>query len=220
MANETATVQGQDTFMDRLKQTTAAAHAATEEIPFNAAILSRTLPRENFAAQVKGWGELHQAVETALSASDHPIVQQVWGKTGARADLLRDDLTHLGTPLAAANAQAVTDEFEGWISSLAADSPVGLLGVLYVFEGSQLGGMILKKPLSEMYDLTDEAGLKYYSVHGKAIMGHWGQYKAAMNEAVIEPADQQAAIDASIQTFVYVGQLLECLSKDLPSTAS
>ena len=51
-------------------------------------------------------------------------------------------------------------------------------------------------------------------------MGHWGEYKPAMNEAVIEPADQQAAIDASIQTFVYVGQLLECLSKDLPSTAS
>lgn len=218
MTQDTGTTGVQDTFMDALRATTASAHAATEGIPFNAAILSKTLPQDHFAAQVQHWGALHGAIEAAIEQQDNAAVGHVWALTGPRAGLLRDDLAHLGQPLDCSDAEQVVQEFSDWVDSLGASEPIALLGVLYVFEGSQLGGTILKKPLAEMYGLSDQEGLSYYSVHGSGIRAHWQGFREGMNQSVMSEADQASVISAANQTFNYVGRLLECLSRDLSTS--
>lgn len=216
---DSVTASVQDTFMDDLRESTAQAHAATEEIPFNAAILSRTLPRERFAAQVQHWAALHGAVESAISRQDDEAVTRVWALTGPRAGLLHADLVHLGQPFECMDAEAVVQQFTGWVESLSDREPIALLGILYVFEGSQLGGTILKKPLAEMYELTGSDGLSYYNVHGSGIRAHWQGFRDAMNQGVVSESDQASVINAANQAFAYVGRLLECLSRDLSPSA-
>ena len=206
--------------MDALKGSTARAHATTEEIPFNAGILDKSLPRERFAAQVRDWGSLHAAIESAIERQDQEAITRVWSLTGPRAGLLREDLTHLGDCYACSDAELVVQEFTQWVNGLADTDPIALLGVLYVFEGSQLGGMILKTPLSEMYDLDSERGLSYYSVHGPGIRKHWMAFREGMNASVVTEAQQASVIDAANCTFEFVGRLLECLSRDLSTSAA
>ncbi|MCH2133434.1 MAG: biliverdin-producing heme oxygenase [Phycisphaerales bacterium] len=220
MTEHQAPHASQDTFMDRLRVTTASAHATTEEIPFNAAIMSRTLPKDCFAAQVQYWGSLHAALEEAIGRQESGPVAQVWALTGPRAGLLEADLKFLGTPRDCPEAEAVVTDFTAWMNDLAESDPLALLGVLYVFEGSQLGGTILKKPLAEMYDLSDGEGLSYYNVHGPAIRQHWQAFRAGMNDVVTDPADEERLVDSANKTFEMVGRLLTGLSRDLPVSAA
>lgn len=219
MVHNPPNVDRQDTFMDSLRASTTEAHQATEGIPFNGAILAKSLPRDCFAAQVRYWAEFHTAVESALQRQEADGICQVWALTGPRAHLLRADLACLGEVEDHSEAQAVVEEFSQWIDTLADTDPIALLGVLYVFEGSQLGGTILKKPLAEMYELTDDHGLSYYSVHGSSIRGHWTAFRDGMNQCVVTEADQSSVIRSANQTFTYVGRLLECLSRDLSPSA-
>tara|TARA_B100001059_G_scaffold209031_1_gene221708 strand:- start:1098 stop:1766 length:669 start_codon:yes stop_codon:yes gene_type:complete len=209
-----------ETLMDRLKSETAAAHDRTEAIPFNECIIGRTMPQSRYAGQLECWGRVHHVLETSLDASQDPFIKMVWPGTAKRAPLISADLEWHGEADAPEESRIATTEMVQWVESVASDDPVKLLGILYVLEGSTLGGMILRKHLSELFDIDGEEGLAYYSVHGRDVMPNWKLFKARMNDGVPCPEAQQRIIDAASETFDRLGKVLMGLSQGLVATGA
>jgi heme oxygenase len=204
--------------MDRLKAETSEVHAQTETIPFNAGIMAKTMPQARYAGQLACWFRVHEVLEASLNASVDPVVQAAWPGTTERAPLLQADLAwHVDADVPAEAEQATTDMVE-WVGGVGASDPRCLLGILYVLEGSTLGGMILSKCIAEMYGCDGDAGLAYYSAHGNKVMPNWMEFKARMNAAVTSLDDQARLIDAASETFRRLGLILTGLSAGLPGT--
>jgi len=201
--------------MDRLKAETSEVHSQTESIPFNSGIMAKTMPQARYAGQLACWFRVHEVLESCLNASDDPVVQGAWTGTTERAPLLQADLEwHVDADVPSA-AELATTEMTQWVRSVAVDSPRDLLGILYVLEGSTLGGMILSKCIAEMYGCEGDDGLAYYSAHGNKVMPNWMEFKSRMNSSMTSPDDQARAIEAAGETFRRLGLILTGLSDGL-----
>lgn len=212
--------------MDRLKAETRADHDATEAIPFSAAMVNRSLPRDRYVAQLAAYAAVHEALESALSESSHATVSAVWQDDLRKLPLLNKDLAFFAAEHQAGQQNAVfaaameaAEQYAAEIREQREHDPVALLGHLYVLEGSTLGATILRMHLKEAYDL-DEEGLAYYSPYGNAAMPHWREFKQRMNSHVTDPDEQERVLAAARQSFRRIGTILEALSKDLPAAHS
>ncbi len=202
--------------MNRLKAETRAAHDATEAIPFSDAMVKEHLPRAAYIGQLAAYRVIHEALEDALRTSSDPAVRAVWTEDLAKAPLLDTDLAYFTAeiPTVPPAALDAAEAYASAIRDLASSNPPALLGHLYVLEGSTLGATILRMHLANMYDLDLETadGLKYYSPYGNQVMPHWMQFKARMNEAVSEPAQQDAVVNAAKDAFDRIGRVLVALT--------
>ena len=204
----------QISLMDRLKTETRAAHADTESVPFNGRMISGQLPLQKYIAQLACLLEVHLALESTIEESHHQAVRQIWREDLAKVPLLRRDLAffrHTGEVQIDSRARGAISDCVRDINLLATVNPVALLGVLYVLEGSTLGGTILRKHLASAFGLEHD-GLAYYTPYGNLVMPHWQQFKSRMNEANLNGADQQAVIDAAQATFAHIKHILLALS--------
>jgi heme oxygenase len=198
--------------MARLRAETRDQHAATEAIPFSAAILAGTLPRSSYAGQLAAYLPVHRALESAIKDARHPALASVWLDDMFRTPLLEADLDELGaTDEDARQARAGAEEMAAWIESLSATDPIAVLGVLYVLEGSTLGGAVLRRHLASAYALTD-AGLRYYSPYGTHPKPHWVAFSERMNAAIADDADADRVVAAAAETFTRIGRILSALS--------
>ena len=205
--------------MSRLRAETRAQHEATESIPFSTAILGGVLPRASYAAQLAAMLPVHRALETAIAGRVHPSHGAVWSDDMQRTPLLEADLDDLGATEAEARmARPEAMLLAVWIEDLAARDPVAILGVLYVLEGSTLGGAVLRRHLASAYGLT-EGGLRYYSPYGIHPKPHWAAFSARMDAAVTDAGDADRVVAAASETFVRIGRILSALSAPRPVEA-
>lgn len=196
--------------MERLRAETRPQHVATEAIPFSTSILAGTLPMRSYAGQLAAYLPIHRALESAIGRVVHPALTAVWAPDMRRVALIEADLDDLdvrdvdraGIPEGEATA--------AWIAGLAASDPIALLGVLYVLEGSSLGGAFLRRHLAAAYGLGD-AGLRYYAPYGTHPKPHWVAFSARMNATVADDAAPRV-IAAAAETFVRIGRILSALS--------
>ena len=195
--------------MARLRAETRPQHDATEAIPFSAAIVAGSLPLASYAAQLAAYVPVHVALEGAIASANHRALAHVWDPGMRRVDLLRADLGALGFAETSMpeSTRAASHAFGAWIEEVARTDPVALLGILYVLEGSTLGGAFLRKHLAAAYSLTD-AGLRYYSPYGSHPKPHWVAFSARMNELDLTDAEADAVVEAASATFDRIGRIL------------
>lgn len=203
------------TLMDRLRLETRAAHEATEAFAFSAAMVQRRLPKDRFIAHLAAMAVVHEALESALAASDHPTVHGVWRDDLRKLPLLRRDLAFFNANSLVDHPAGVSAKaYANHIRALAADDPAALLGHLYVLEGSTLGATILRGHIKEAYGL-EEDGLAYYSPYGNAVMPHWREFKDRMNTFAVDASEQSRIIEGARDAFSRIGEILSGLSEGL-----
>ncbi len=203
------------TLMERLRAETRAQHLATEAIPFSSSILDGSLTREAYAGQLAAYVPVHGAIESAV-AEGNPALAMVWSDDMMRTPLLASDLAALRVDTSrTSEATAEGEAMAAWIAALAARDPVSVLGVLYVMEGSTLGGAVLRHHISRAFDLTD-AGLRYYSPYGTGPKPHWVAFGERMNAAVTSDADADRVVAAAGEAFDRIGRILSVLSRPEP----
>lgn len=205
------------TVMDRLRAETRQAHADTESIPFSAAMLGGRLPVDRYVGQLVAYERVHAALDDVLSRSEHVAVRAVWREDLRKVHLLRRDLEHFHEHLDAVPPSAVTEgeAFASRIREASGSSPLTLLGMLYVLEGSTLGATVLRRHIAQAYGLSGDAGLAYYSPYGNDAMLHWKAFRERMNEAVTDPAGQDDVVAGAHEAFERVGRILTTLSAGL-----
>lgn len=123
----------------------------------------------------------------------------------ARAKLpwLQADLRHFGIdPTALESAAAPV--------SVPAISGVGeYVGVLYVIEGSTLGGQMIAKCLRQNLDLTPSGGARFYSGYGEAGASMWRGYLAFAESVAADAEQAGAARLAANRTFALIESELD-----------
>ncbi len=207
----------QTPIMERLKAETRGAHDRTEAIPFSAAMVQEQLPIDRFVGQLRAYLPVHRELESLLSSSRHPAIQKVWSDDLRKTPLLEKDLRYFESTgqQGAVDADSAAQSMVAWLKELQVSNEAALLGVLYVLEGSTLGGMVLKPRIAAAYKLCDDQGQAYYSPYGPRAMPHWKEFKERMNAAVVDERDQAAVLDAAEKTFDHIGMILRALSTDL-----
>lgn len=137
-----------------------------------------------------------------LLARFHGIVKPLEDRLGAsladegffaprrKTPWLRKDLAHFGVD---ADRLPVAERLPP------VEGPAAL-GVMYVLEGSTLGGMVIARLLEQRFGLTPETGAAYLQSYGTATGPMWQTFRARLG-AASGPAADVAILAAAAETF-------------------
>lgn len=184
-----------------LKNETAECHAGLEK---SMDVFHQVKSVPDYRALLAKFFTLYEPLEREMTrAIDWPAAG--WDFAARlKTPLLRDDLLALNTTEA---------EWAAWPRCEDLPIPANLgegVGVLYVLEGSTLGGQMISKQFSQTLGIRPETGGKFFAGYGAATGTQWrafGQWAEARNIAAggaLEPA----AVKAARETFNTFGRWL------------
>ncbi len=95
-----------------------------------------------------------------------------------------------------------------------------LVGVLYVVEGSTLGGRMISQVLAKNYSFTDTAGSCFFIGYGENTGTFWQQFITFSDSLSGDNDECQAAVEAACQTFQLFNQVLDDVAHQNYTTVS
>lgn len=207
--------------MLRLKESTQALHDATEDGSFNQELVKGHLPRERYVEMLAQLWLIHRTLEGHLRAHAGriPAFKSVLRDYQFQESYLAADLAFFGRSLPTIAPLPATKRIMDRIDEIAGSEPVGLLGMQYVFEGSNNGSKYISKAVRRAYQLDGE-GTRYLDPYGENQRAYWQQFKDDMNAVVFTPSQTDAILDAARATFEGVMQLHADLNQAPSKTAA
>lgn len=89
------------------------------------------------------------------------------------------------------------------------DSSEKQLGIMYVLEGSTLGGQVLQKHFHQKFDLTPEHGMSYFCGYKEQTMPRWRDFQRLLAESSHKNSlKQDVIIHSAQQTFLSLEEWL------------
>lgn len=195
--------------MERLKASTQSQHDATEDGTFNQELVKGKLPLEKFVDSLGQLLLIHAALEQHLRRLryDVPAFEKVLRDYQFQEPYLRSDLEFFGRVPEQEQPLPATRRFIEYIDQLAAQSPMGLLGVHYVFEGSNNGSKYISRAVRKAYNLSDGEGTHYLDPYGEQQKAYWQAFKDDMNAVGFLPPESEVIVKAACATFEAVMHL-------------
>lgn len=207
------------TVVERIRESTRGRHEELEATAFSAAMLAGTLPLDRYVGQLAAYRTVLAALEGELSRATGPCLASVWSADLVKIPLIDRDLMHFAGDgvFPAAFAAGPAAAFAGEIRAAADSDPLALLGFLYVLEGSTLGGMILRRYVTEAYGLSGTDGVAYYAAGDRE---RWAGFTARLNGALPGQEEQEGVIAAAGRAYDHVAAISQALSTGLVATAA
>lgn len=202
------TTEERPSIMLRLKESTQSQHDATEDGAFNQELVKGNLPRERYVEMLAQLYLFHRALEGHLRrlAATVPAIEAVVRDHQYQEPYLLADLGFFGRAADTIEALPATARFISRIDEIAAREPVGLLGMHYVFEGSNNGSKFISKAVRRAYNLSD-GGTRYLDPYGENQRAHWQQFKDDMNAVEFTASQMDAIVRTAGETFEGVMKL-------------
>ena len=149
-----------------LRTRTRPAHAALEQAGSLKVLLQGEVELDDYRRALERLLAFHVWVEDRLadSATDPETVAGVPGRllAGGRAEDLRSDLAAIGAPVGAPREGSTGRGSPASPSRPGATVLADALGILYVSEGSRLGGAVIGRHLAGALGLERERGLRFF----------------------------------------------------------
>ena len=183
----------------QLRDATAPLHKQLDQQPLLVALLGNDLPLADYQ-QLLGiyyslYHQLEAAIKTYLSLQPIDFDYQPRYKT----PLLLSDLSYWQIQPEPLRCQIMLPD----LNSLGA-----LLGLLYVLEGSTLGGQFIAQHLQLTYGYTRSTGSDFYSAYGEQTQSHWQSFISYLNSFSDQPDLAAQAIDSADLSFACFNQAL------------
>lgn len=185
-----------------LRSTTKEAHEALEaHIP----LLHPRVDAQQYHDYLLAIGPVVQALEAVVSRSEDDLAsrQYLWAPRRRFARLQAD------VAVLAARADVRPRDAQVWPDTapssgqLAAhDTQSARIGMLYVLEGSTLGGQLLRKNLADKLHVNSTA-LRYLSGHGQNTAKMWQQTQAVVESFLRTDEQRKEAAQAAVAVFVW-----------------
>lgn len=83
------------------------------------------------------------------------------------------------------------------------------LGILYLFEGSRLGGLVLTKALREKFNFQGYGGCAYFGSNGLEVPDLWKSFKDEMEKYVEQGGDGDRIIDSASTAFRFLNEWMD-----------
>ena len=183
----------------RLRERTAASH---ERIENALDLLNDRLTIDRYAKLLERWHGFEWTWDRVAAETFGDALPPGFLQARRRLSMVRADLKTCGrSPVAMAALPAVPADALPW------HDKSGALGVLYVIEGSTLGGKHVAKFVTGRLPLTPEHGVTYFSSYGDQTGVRWRETKAVL-DAPPFATDDERVIAAAIATFDYLADWL------------
>ena len=199
--------------MQELKAGTFAPHARVQAAPFFAALASCQLPMESYVGQLRALAIIHGTLESALENSTEARVAAVWRPEMRKVPLLQQDLRYF-EPRAVADLKDSVEaalKISGNLRLLALETPLALLGWLYVLEGSTLGAEVLRPMFARAFLLAGQEGLAYLHSYGPAVAARWEEFRQRMNALTLSAEERQQIVAAAADFFKQLETIFRAL---------
>ena len=195
VANQATAENG---FMARLKEQTWPLHKMAETRPLQRELTRGQLTQQAYADYLGQLLLIHRALEQALRRhrDSHDAIAAVFRNHQQREADLLDDLAFLGQDPENMQPLTRTAELTKSIEYAADNSPVSLLGYLYVLEGSTNGARFIARVVRKTYGF-EERGLSYFDPYGDEQPQRWQAFKDDMEAIGLDGDQQQRIIEAS-----------------------
>ncbi len=196
--------------MERLRDSTTDHHTAAEQHPFQKSLAMGTLPREQYIANLGQLLHVHRSLESALrnaakadgtDAAVAGTITRVVKDYQYQEPYLIADLKFFGVDPSTVALLPATAKFVSHVQSVAARSPVALLGMQYVLEGSNNGSKFLSKVVLRAYGLKPGDGTRYMDPYGERQREYWAAFKADMNAETFTAPQVDQMVEAAQWTF-------------------
>lgn len=158
-------------FFQRIKTETADLHKQTESAPLSVALVSEAVNEKVYTdyllrmKDIVAWYE--EVVFNGLSRMIPDIEQR------RKLQFLKNDLTQFNIdPEKDARHFSLPD----------AETNSVLLGYMYVFEGSSLGGAMIYKHVSRHIDITEQKGGSFFTCYQSDLSARWKSFLDIMGE--------------------------------------
>lgn len=190
--------------IDRLRESTSDLHHALEHTFHAEAIASGNITRAQYEEVLSLFLGFHRPVEKVIEElhleSFLPDIAE-----RMRTKQLYNDLKKLGF------SQAQIDELPDCPSIPCPKTVEQALGVLYVLEGSTLGGRVILKMLASHIEnnVIPAEATTYYAGHGDNTGTFWKDFTMSCGHILQTENQQQQAIDFAKQTFLLLYQWME-----------
>ncbi len=183
----------------QLRDATAPLHKQLNEQPLLAALLGKEQPLADYQQLLGIYYSLYHELEAAIKAylSLQPIDFDYQPRY--KTPLLLNDLKYWHIKPEPLRCQITLPD----LNSLGA-----LLGLLYVLEGSTLGGQFIAQHLQLTYGYTRSTGSDFYSGYGEQTTTHWQSFISYLNSFSDQPDLAAQAIDTAILSFACFNQAL------------
>jgi len=186
-------------FLSLLKQNTQPLHQALERTSMSRLLMSPTLDRATYARILYGFYGAFTSLEFFLTKV----------ATLIKTDEL-EGLIDLRAPLALEDIRDLTGTFD---AALPLDKPFtkldysipAALGVLYVLEGSKLGGKVISRQIQRTIGITPTEGGRFFAnAEGLGLAG-WQLFRVqCATYAECYPEHNEAIIQSANDTFSYL----------------
>ncbi|MCW5766594.1 MAG: biliverdin-producing heme oxygenase [Phycisphaeraceae bacterium] len=203
---------------ERLREETRADHTRAEKHPLMAAMVSGRIDGAGYARYLGQLLHVHLALETQLCrlAAEHRVFGLIVREHHMRTPDLLADLEVLGQCLSKHPPLPATGLFRERIDGLAADAPVGLVGTLYVLEGSTNGGRYIAPAVRRALGLIERGGIasgtEYLDPHGDRQQDRWSFFKASLDVLTLSPAECDLIVAVASDAFRGVHDIFQDLT--------
>ncbi len=181
--------------LTELKSQTRPQHDSVEGNPFGKAMMDGTMSIEQYKEFLQKFYGFHVPLEQVLSGFE-------WSRLGIAFDerrkiaLLEQDLRALGMTDTDITLLPRTEDLPTM------NSLEDAVGVMYVMEGSTLGGQIQARQVQKMFGFTAENGTAYFSSYGANVGVMWKAYcEAIVSAANDDEAKEAVIIHSAKETF-------------------
>ncbi|MHC0445488.1 biliverdin-producing heme oxygenase [Flavobacterium sp. 3-218] len=177
------------TFLQDLKTQTADSHKKLEELPVSKSIMSPEMKIEDYTYYLSLMHDVHNDTEGLIFPFFSNRLEDL--EQRRKKHLIEEDLIFL-------NAQKTNSEkvFQKEITSV----PFAL-GVLYVVEGSTLGGRFILKNVSKFPELSGEQGVSYFNGYGDKTGSFWKSFLSFLADYEQEHNCREEIIEGAIFAF-------------------
>ncbi len=195
----------------RLRAATREQHGRLERQRFFRALMDQQLPLSSYVAWLRVMTTVVGVLEHEVEASAEPAVGKLWRPKMQKLPLLQADAARFDDVSVAATKAvettlALVDALHRWNRENAA----GLVGALYVFEGTSLGGKVLREKLATQYRL-EGAGLAFVSSYGSLVEPQWQSFCERLDTLDLGDEGNTLAVEAASAVFGMLGQIVEHL---------
>jgi heme oxygenase len=175
-----------DTLIAALRRRTASHHDSVEVLLG----LDAGLDLAHYGRVLQGF-DCFLSVWEANVAQSLPLPLRPWFSARCRGHLVRRDLAALGLD-PGSPTQVPRIDFGGLS---------GLMGSMYVMEGSALGGQVIARQVSQRFGLHAGNGAAYFNGFGSRTGDMWREFQGKLNTHDVDGADHDRACRAACHTF-------------------
>lgn len=186
------TTYNKSEFIKALRTKTTPAHQQLEQVPLSARIVSPDVTIEEYGQYLVQMYAVNRDVEQNVYTRLKSVVADVDNRNKAHQ--------------IAADLQAIN-----YTEPLPTDNPITAgkpemseafaLGVMYVIEGSTLGGRVILKNIGPALQLTEEHGASYFGGYGANTGGYFGSFMQVLAEYPNSEAEEAEVIAGADYAF-------------------